>query len=234
MFSFIPAVDNPDAYEKTLVGMYEIMPVDHCPLNYAMIFRDFVIPLAKVFNCRFAGADRWQSIKFLQDMELEIEGMRHSMYSLKMGDFVNLVSMLYSGDVVLPPMPLTTDGEPYTFKTLLDTDTTMYPACFAGRTVEHFYFQCATVRNTGKNVDKGEGLTDDLFRSFMVGLYLLDSDEVQDALFSGVETLTNTQERRPFVGSLGAGGSSGSAGFTAVSQTASGAQRGFFVSSLFR
>jgi hypothetical protein len=64
------------------------------------------------------------------------------------------------------------------------------------------------VRNGAKNVDKGEGLTDDLFRAFCVGAYYLDHVEVVDALLD--ESTVPKDDFKPLVVSYSGNTSSAS------------------------
>ena len=188
------------SYFKQLITLFEIIPSALFPINYSHLFDNFVYPLGHAFNCVYAVADRWQSIKFLQDMQAEL-GCTIDTYSMRSPDFVNVRAQLYSGDIALPDC-----GVP--LKEVKDINVDGYPNCFLSDTLKHFYYQCATVRNGAKNVDKGEGLTDDLFRAFCVGAYYLDQAEVVDALLD--ESTVPKDDFKPLVASYSGNTSSAS------------------------
>lgn len=191
------AHDN-DSYTKQLVAMFEVMPSQLFPLNYSHVFTNFVYPLGRAYNCVYACADRWQSIKFLQDMQAEL-GITTDVYSLRLPDFVNIRAQLFSGDIALPHCGVE-------LKEVKDINVDGYPTCFLNNPLQHFYYQLATVRNGAKNIDKGEGLTDDLFRSFCVGAHYLDRPDVVDLLLDE-PVAASDEEYKPHVASYSAAAS---------------------------
>lgn len=165
-----------EGYVPQVVALYEVQPAQGAPINFTMLFRDFIYPLVDVYNVKVVVADQWQSAKFLTDLE-EDKGVTTMTYSMKMADFYNLQSRLLGHEIDLPALP---GGQ--TLEAIRNWDTTGYPACFLDKPIEHFYYQVMTVRKGPKNVDKGEGSTDDLFRSACVGLHLMSVPDIWSAL----------------------------------------------------
>jgi hypothetical protein len=162
-------------------GQVEIIPPKVGRVNHKRVLRSVILRLIKDFNVQAVIADRWQSI-LLMDMlrdgdETEgLEPVHVEMYSLRMNDFIAIKSYCEGGSFLFPK-PETPSFDP----TELDVDN--YPYCMEGRPSDHCMTQFCTVVDTGRTVDKGEGFTDDLFRSFAVGAkFLLDEEWVRTVL----------------------------------------------------
>ena len=195
-------------YVPQVASVYEVQPAQGAPINFSMLFDDFIYPLVDVFNVKVVVADQWQSVKFLSDLERD-KGVFTMTYSMKMEDFYNLQSRLIGGEIELPQLP---DGD--TLESVMDWDTSAYPACFLDKPIQHLYYQIMTVRKGSKTVEKGEGATDDIFRSMAVGLHLIDVPDIWFAL-TGPEDEPLVASAAPYVSSFSAvpfgsgGGSSG-------------------------
>ena len=175
--SVIMLKGTPDeGYIPQVVALYEVQPAQGAPINFTMLFRDFIYPLIDVYNVKAVVADQWQSVKFLSDCA-DIKGVVTMTYSMKLADFYNLQSRLMGNEIDLPALPAK-----QTLDAIKNWDTTAYPACFLDKPIEHLYYQFMTVRRGTKTVEKGEGSTDDLFRSMAVGLHLLSVPDIWNAL----------------------------------------------------
>ena len=103
-------------------------------------------------------------------------------------DFEATRELLYSGNLMLPR--LTESFEDIT-KTTLDN----YPECFRNRPVDHLAWQFATVReSTGVTVLKGDGGTDDTFRTIVLGVAKLQEEDILEDLLN-VGTKEQKQEQ---------------------------------------
>jgi len=152
-------------------------------LNFARIYQDVIKPLVKHFNVKAVVADRWQSTKFLHDLEDELR-VATMTYSLNYGDLVDIRDYIEDEkqQVYFPAMELTPQQ-------VAELDiTTDYPRCFKYRPMSHLYFQMLTIQDTGNAVIKGQNLTDDLFRSLACGLaFLMDEEFCAEYLVGDLE-----------------------------------------------
>ena len=144
----------------------EVMPVKgKIVLNYSLIYSQLIVPLIQGFNVRLLLADRWQSLKLLSDAEEQFKIVAAT-YSVKGHDFQTYRSWAESGYISVPPPNKS-------FKDLMDESNASdsdrkslpYPQCFSMRPLDHYAFQHITVAESGNDVIKGAGLTDDLFRA---------------------------------------------------------------------
>jgi hypothetical protein len=136
-------------------------------INFNDIYK-LLSSLITEFNVKVIISDRWNSIKILQDLEAE-HGVEIIHYTLKFADFVNAKSYLLNDTpaVMFPKLDME--------KADIRSHTENYPHVFALRPVSHLYFQFLTVKQMGKVVEKGDGLTDDLFRTIILGItFLID------------------------------------------------------------
>lgn len=147
-------------------------------INYSRVFKLIVIPLIQALNVQFLAADRWQSIKLLQDAEEEC-GIKTEVYSLTLDDFIYVRDHLLDEEkqsIVLPRSEIPIES-------IMEIDIDQYPHCFVYKPVAHLLFQALTVSDTGRTIEKGRGLTDDLFRATVLALaYLLDDEFVEEYL----------------------------------------------------
>lgn len=157
-------------------SLMEVMPNPGMPLNHALIFREALHTIIKERNVKLLLADRWQSIKLLQDAELEFEGLMADQYSLKYDDFWILKQMMFDSEVIFPRLKRPIDE-------ILKFDQSKYPYCFPDPS-EHLAVQCITVRDMGNSIDKGDGLTDDVFRASSLAVMAFQMEKYAD-LFEG-------------------------------------------------
>lgn len=183
--------------------MVEVQPLPGIPLNYTLIFKHLLTPLIQRRNVRIIAADRWNSIKLLQDAEEEFD-VKHVIYSLKYRDMVMFKDYFESGQLRYPKPEWTTDQ-------ITGYNQSEYPQTFKNHPVEHFVLQCITVQDTGATVTKGDRLTDDLVRSSMLCLNQLLNEENQELLNSApdsaVRSSVNLQSSIVMRTSSGASGS---------------------------
>lgn len=173
-----------------LNSLLEVMPNPGVPLNHALIFREALHTMIRERNVKVLLADRWQSIKLLQDAEIEFEGLVALQYSLKYNDFWMLKQVMFDAEIVFPKIKRPMDE-------ILKFDQSKYPYCFTDP-IEHFAVQCITVRDMGNTIAKGDGLTDDLFRAVSLAAWAFQSGQFEEILDGDGE-----EEGSKFTGALG-------------------------------
>lgn len=183
--------------------MFEIMPESGIPLNYSMIHEEVLEEVLLAQNTQVVLADRWNSIKILQDIEQGLDLVAEQ-YSLKYKDIGLTKSFLEAGLLDLPRM-----GKKKTsVKQAMEFDTDHYPLCYKNSPVEHFVLQAMTVQDTGSQVNKGDGLTDDIWRALCLLVWGLTAEKYEE--FMQIPDAPEEDERfRPqafAVSKLGSGG----------------------------
>lgn len=155
--------------------LVEVMPLPGIPLNYSRIYSEILVPLCDECNVVLVGADRWNSLKILSDLneELDIQTVQHS---IKYPEMQLFKSYIYDNQILFP-LPRTPVED------ILKYDQSTYPHCFKDRPEDHFVLQLLTVQDTGASVTKGDQLTDDLVRASMLATTLLLDPEYEE-LFS--------------------------------------------------
>lgn len=155
--------------------MLEIQPAVGMPLHYRAIYDSIIAPLVESCNVKLFLADRWNSLKLLADVEQDF-GIQSKMYSLKYRDFMLFRDYVQDAQVIFPGLQ---KGQ--TVQSILTMDTNQgYPDCFRNDPVAHFCLQLMTVQDTGNGVIKGDQLTDDLFRSCVLGFKFLVDPEYSE------------------------------------------------------
>lgn len=156
--------------------LLEIQPLPGVPVNHSLIYSKLLVPLIESRNVKMVCADRWQSIKLLQDIGAEHE-IETSQYSVTYEDMGIAKSFMEDQEVTLPLSEWKKDD-------ILEYDHSRYPNCFSKSPIAHFILQCVTVQDTGSKVLKGENLNDDMFRAYCLAMSRLLADENQE-LFNG-------------------------------------------------
>jgi hypothetical protein len=150
--------------------MLEVTPEKgRVALSLSHIYKNVMMPLIKAFNVRAVLADRWNSLKILQDIYDET-GVFADQYSVRYNDMQLVKNHIVDGTVQVPKSVKTLDE-------ILKDESDKYPLNYIGRPVDHFLLQCCTVKDTGREIQKGSNLTDDLWRAFaLMATHLLDDD----------------------------------------------------------
>lgn len=173
--SFAMVVGTKDDANINLDLLIEIMPLPGIPLHYTMIYEHLILPVIEARNVRVLLADRWNSVKLLQDAEAQSERLQVAKsYSVKYSDLWNTKASIESGRLRYPRAEMSDVDQ------ILAFDPDDYPRCFTGKESEHLILQMLTVQDTGKQVIKGENLTDDIWRASVLlewGLNNPDFDE---------------------------------------------------------
>ena len=170
-------------------GVFEVIPAAGAPLNHAIIYQELLLPLMERFNVKVLLADRWNSIKLLQDAAIHHDLEVSAQHSLKYAQIHTVKTRVQQGSLVLP------EPERGTLTDCLDFEADGYPECFEGQPASHLAMQMATVKDTGKTVDKGDGYTDDIFRAVALFCYACDVEDYQYALQDADDTEEDGQDR---------------------------------------
>ncbi|QIG70361.1 terminase large subunit protein [Rhizobium phage RHph_N28_1] len=201
----------------TVYAVGEIIPKIDTRISLTAFYSQCIIPLIEPFNITYFVSDRWNSAKMAQDLEngYNVVPIEHK---ATWADFEATRDLLYSGNLLMPRLTESFDD---IIKTTLD----QYPECFRSRPVDHLAWQFATVReSTGVTVLKGDGGTDDTFRTIVLGVAMMQDDEILEELLSVNNGKTPP---RPFMGLVRrlsgaggqvAGGASGSGGFLGITK----------------
>jgi intein/homing endonuclease len=185
----------------------EILPLPGIPLSYPLIYEEVMKPLIEARNVKILLADRWNSIKILQDTEMEYADreLQQRQYSLKYSDMWSLKTAFEQFLFRIPGLGKNSDK---IVEEVLKETLEEYPHCFAHRPVEHLVLQILSVQDTGKQVIKGEGdLTDDIWRSLALLYWGLSQEEYIEILLQP----ENVQELPDkFMGTVRLGANQGS------------------------
>lgn len=183
-----PGMNNTEAHSRrvTVHALIEIMALRGMgTIDFNAVYRNVFTPIIQNFNVGALVADQWNSQKILDDAAADFD-IFVDKYSLRYNDFTLVRSYMESGSFQIPQFVEENQQK------RLRPDLTKYPACFNGRPVDHFFFQALTVRDTHKSVDKGMGLTDDLWRSVVLGSRFVLDDEFSEKYLRGTEQKKNS------------------------------------------
>lgn len=149
----------------------EVIPDASTAIDFHATAEFLLYPLIEAFNVQVVVADRWNSLKLLHDIDARYDGrVRTEQYSLKYRDFFLIKSYIESGALTIPNTEARSLDER---DAALRPDLKQYPYSYAYRPGDHLYLQCCTVKDTMKEVTKGEALTDDLWRCIVLGSFFL-------------------------------------------------------------
>lgn len=205
--SFAFAVGHIDSHEYPRISLVgEIIPEPGVPINYSRAYTEFLLPIIAHRNVVIARADRWNSLKILSDMERDL-GLQKAVYSLTYKDMQLFKSYLADGQLSFPTPKRTVDE-------ILAYDPAEYPRCFRNTPEEHMVLQLLTVQDTGSQVIKGDGLTDDIVRAMMLCfITLVDEDIKQELMGPDKEVaLQDGAKSRMFIRTYSGGGGSNNMG----------------------
>jgi len=179
--------------------LVEVMPLPGIPLNYSKIYSEILVPLCDDCNVVLVGADRWNSLKILSDLneELDVQTVQKSLKYPEMQLFKSYIE----DNQILFPLPRNSVDD------ILKYDQSTYPHCFKDRPEEHFVLQLLTVQDTGSSVVKGDQLTDDLVRAAMLATTLILDPEYEE-LFAAADRAAPASQSAIGMYKGGSGGSS--------------------------
>lgn len=162
--SFALAITANDGRGANVLAVAEIAPKKGITvINYTRTVKQLLYPLIKAFNVQAVGADRWNSLKLLQDIEEDCH-VHTFQYSLKPTDFDLVYDYLMEDlPAIKLPRPEMDLGQIFV--------TSDYPHGFKYKPNSHLYHQFSTVNVDGRgSVEKGNGYTDDILRAVALGI----------------------------------------------------------------
>lgn len=220
--SFSGTIGRMKGLEVVADVVFEIQPESDAPLNHSLIYQEVLLPLMKARNVKILLADRWNSVKLLQDAKEDASLEIAEQYSLKYRDIHIIKTLVQQGTLRIPMA----ERE---FKECIEFDDEYYPSCFAKDPAAHLIMQMATVKDTGKMVDKGDGYTDDIFRSLALLVWGLHQEDYQAILLAAPEDETLARPGAIAASKLYSGGGSsiGNGGMAASNGSALGISRGY-------
>lgn len=175
--------------------LVEIIPLPGVPVSFSSVYSDVIIPLCEKRNVRILLADRWNSIKLLEDARRELVDADGEpllqvarQYSLKYTDMYAVKDAIDLNMFKIPRCEVTD------VKSILEHDPDDYPKVFEHRPVEHLLLQFATIQDAAKKmVLKGDGFTDDLWRSSALCYWGLTNPDYQEILQTKAEEVAGTK-----------------------------------------
>jgi hypothetical protein len=189
-----------------LVG--EIIPLPGYRLNHSKIYDHVILPIMQARNCKILLADRWNSIKLLDDARGDMSDPEADdampdfiakQYSLKYVDMVGVRTRMEQGQIILPKSEIKVN-------TLIDVIDSNYREFYHEKPVAHLYKQMFTIRDQLKGVGKGDGYTDDNWRAMALLLWGLMEEEYVGMLMAEPMNLTLARPNALAASKLGAGG----------------------------
>lgn len=162
-FSFtLGHLDQPEGGNPRLIvfTVGEVVPRYNRKVNFVKIYADVIHPLCKSCNVQLLVADRWNSLMLLQSASRDFPKIRAEQYSLKPIDFKSFdLDLIENRAIQLPSLEM----EPDVIESVVD-----YKKAFVNKPVSHLYLQFRTVQLSGGVVTKGDGYTDDIYRSLVL------------------------------------------------------------------
>ena len=99
-------------------------------------------------------------------------------WKAKWPDFECLRDLVYSGNIEFPKLE-------NSMETILETTLDNYPEVFRKNPIDHLFYQLATVKeSSGVTVLKGDGTTDDIFRTIVLGCALIQEEDIYEYLIT--------------------------------------------------
>lgn len=184
--SFALTIGSRTESSVTAYSSVELIPSKQKPVFFPALYKDVLLPLIRQCNIVYVGADRWNSIHLLQQIEEDTKGRTKTMtITLNVNHFNGFKELVNSGCLTLPALDWSFDGVEQVLN---------YKRELKGRPIEHLYLQFLTVRESLGGIGKGEGNTDDLWRSLVVMSSMLFIPKVKSYLeeFKPVERAGNS------------------------------------------
>uniref|UniRef100_A0AB39CE02 Terminase large subunit n=1 Tax=Pseudomonas phage HRDY3 TaxID=3236930 RepID=A0AB39CE02_9VIRU len=190
-----------------LIG--EIIPLPGFRINHSLVYSEVILPIMQRRNVKVLLADRWNSLKLLDDAALDMgdpeadDGMPSfisKQHSLKYVDMVGVRTRMEQGQIILPRSELKVSS-------LLDALDSNYREFYADKPIAHLFKQMFTIKDLEKGVGKGDGYTDDNWRAMALLLWGLMEEEFVGMLMH--EPLNPTLARPNALGASKLGGGGG-------------------------
>lgn len=174
-----------DSGKTVLPTVLEVVPQQKRKINFNRIYKHVILPLMIDCNCVLLLADRWNSIDLLHratdDRGLGRDGKPitiNKQYSPKRRHFEQVRTMMENKNLILPSFPKEDQ------KLVLETGVENFKVDMLDKPVAHLMLQCVTVKDTNNKLppEKGEGYTDDIWRSVVLTAALIHEPKVLERL----------------------------------------------------
>jgi hypothetical protein len=174
-----------DQNKSVITTVLECMPQDGRQVNFNKLYLQVILPLLKDLNAVGLFADQWQSIDILNraqdDMGLNPLGKprcKSLKHSPNRKAFDNVRAMLAAGNVILPSV------NEADAKRILGGEIASYKQEMINKPVQHLMLQMSTVKDIGPSrcPTKGDDMTDDIYRAFVLNVALMHNPKVMEAL----------------------------------------------------
>jgi len=182
--SFAFAGGRPDGLNLKVDFANEVIPAKGYRINHSLVYSELLQPVMEARNCKILLADRWNSVKLLDDAKLDMgdpesdeETFIAKQYSLKYRDMVSVRTCLEQGIIRLPKSEIKVAS-------LLEVLDSEYRDFYDGKPIAHLFKQLYTIKDLEKSVGKGDGYTDDIWRAVALLVWGLMEEEFQGFLLS--------------------------------------------------
>lgn len=182
-------------------------------VNFNLMYKHVILPLAKDVNAVAMLADQWQSLDLLyrieEDMGMNPLGKtrcKAKQYSPRRRDFDMVVSMMVNKNLILPTV------NEYEKQQVFDGNIADYKTEMVGKPIQHLFLQMNTIRDTGVSrcPTKGEGYTDDIFRALVLNAAKIHEPKIMDRLKEAKAWTYDGKQSRTSMPAPGFAGRSGS------------------------
>lgn len=215
--SFALSVAHLDEETGVIVfdALAEVQPAAACPISFHAIYENVLKPIAQGLGVKVLVTDTWQNLKILEDLEADL-GVIPFQQKLQYKDFVAAKDSCYDRKMRFPAIDMKGGVDAIFDKSSKrahdDDEADTYPGKFLGKPSAHLFYQILSVRDypAAKQVTKGPGVTDDIFRCVVLSHWALTTDGVL-AVINGEEEDEEEIVFSPAVGAVrgrgnGAGG----------------------------
>lgn len=191
---------NFDTGKTVVTTLLECTPQQGRRVDFNLLYSNVILLLAKELNAVGVAADQWQSIDLLHRVKADMGNnplqkprTLAKQYSPKRRDFEAFRGMLEAKNILFP----TVNKEDAQF--IIDGLVADYRTEMLNKTVQHLMLQMITVRDVGETrcPEKGEGMTDDIFRAAVLLVATIHSPKCMDRLVEAKDWLYGDSGRRP-------------------------------------
>ena len=173
-----------------VLALGEVIPRRGFKIDFEKVYKHALVPLMKEANVRFLFADRWNSIMLLQTAQNN-HRLTSLQYTLKPRDFDIFDSdLVETGNIQFPKMEM----DPDVIETVTD-----FRKAFVKRPSSHLYLQFLTVRESGGVVTKGDGYTDDIYRTVVLLATCARKPKVEEVLKASNTVSRSAKSNRSLV-----------------------------------
>lgn len=174
-----------------VLAMGEIIPDSMRRIDFADMYDKVIKVLIQGSNVRYLAADRWNSLSILHQAESDFPDLTSVQITLRHKDFKDFdESWVRTGQLILPALEM----EPKIIE-----EVSNYRKDFVGTPISHLYLQFLTVQDTGETVTKGDGYTDDLYRTLILAGSAFQKPKILKAMLKARNRNTGIRNTRSVV-----------------------------------